>query len=64
MVNVKVVLADGREKTYYNAQAYVGGGQVLHVVRTTSSGAEVSLGILQKDEYRSWDSTEVSSASQ
>ncbi len=56
MANIKVVLADGKEKMYYNAEAYVGGGQVLYVVRRTSYGAEVSLGLLQKDEYRSWES--------
>ena len=58
MANVKVVLADGKEKMYYNAEAYVAGGQVLHVVRKTPYGAEVSLGVLQKHEYRSWESTE------
>ena len=56
MANVKVILADGKEKIYYNAEAYVGGGQVLYVVRRTTYGAEVSLGVLQKDEYRSWES--------
>ena len=35
MANIKVILADGKEKMYYNAEAYVGGGQVLHVVRRT-----------------------------
>ena len=56
MANVKVILADGKEKMYYNAEAYVGGGQVLHVVRRTPYGAEVSLGLLQKNEYQSWES--------
>jgi len=56
MANVKVILADGKEKMYDNAEAYVGGGQVLYVVRRTTYGAEVSLGVLQKDEYRSWES--------
>ena len=58
MANVKVILADGKEKMYYNAEAYVGGNQVLHVVRKTAYGAEVSLGVLQKQEYRSWESLE------
>ena len=58
MANVKVVLADGKEKVYYNAEAYVGGGQVLHVVRKMTYGAEVSLAILQKTDYRSWESTD------
>jgi len=56
MASVKVILADGKEKMYYNAAAYVGGGQVLYVVRRTTDGAEVSLGLLQKNEYRSWES--------
>jgi hypothetical protein len=58
MANVKVVFADGKEKMYYNAEAYVGGGHVLHVVRKTPYGAEVSLALLQKREYQSWQSTE------
>jgi hypothetical protein len=56
MANVKVILADGKEKMYYDAEAYVGGGQVLYVVRRTTYGAEVSRGVLQKDAYRSWES--------
>ncbi len=58
MANIKVILADGKEKMYYNAEAYVGGGQVLYVVRKTTYGAEVSLGLLQKHEYQSWESIE------
>jgi hypothetical protein len=58
MANVKVVFADGKEKIYYNAEAYVGGGQVLHVVRKTPYGAEVSLAVLQKPAYQSWQATE------
>jgi hypothetical protein len=55
MAHIKVVFTDGTEKMYDNAEAYVGGGQVLHVVRKTPYGAEVSLAILQKPEYRAWE---------
>ena len=56
MPNIKVVLTDGKEKMYYNAEAYVGGGEVLYVVRKTAYGAETTLGILPKSSYQSWQS--------
>lgn len=56
MPNVKVVLTDGKEKMYYNAEAYVGGAGVLHVVRKTAYGAETTLEVLQRSAYQSWQS--------